>query len=261
MGIYLEDHPPARRQFYNPRRATVTGAIVVHTAENATDLVLPDHGAEGVASFISRRSDPGSYHIVVDSDSIVRVGRPEWEMFHEGTGGNRWSLGLSFACQAHQWATPKLVGWEQPALRNGGEAAAELAEFVQDEISVDVPAKRITEAEYRAGKPGFISHAELDPGRRSDPGLMFPWDEFLHYYEVELGLVFDVPEADEDMYKEAMQELDELWLAYRGVTPPSGDRRSWGRDMAEKHFRRGIDLQPTLAYVEWVLREEFEGIR
>ena len=51
MSVYLEDHRPARRQFYRTRRAAVTGAIVVHTAENTTDLVLPDAGAEGVARF------------------------------------------------------------------------------------------------------------------------------------------------------------------------------------------------------------------
>ncbi len=105
-GIFLEDNPPARTQFRRTRRAAVTGAIVVHTAENTTDTTLPDSGAEAVARFISRRTDAaGSYHTVVDSDSIVDVGRYEWEMFHEGTGGNRWSLGLSFACQASQWTT------------------------------------------------------------------------------------------------------------------------------------------------------------
>ena len=29
---------------------------------------------------------------------------------------------------------------------------------------------------------GFISHGERDPGRRSDPGAGFPWDEFLERF-------------------------------------------------------------------------------
>lgn len=178
---YLDDNPPAVSQFRRTRRAAVTGAIVVHTAENSTDTTLPDGGAEAVARFISRRSTPGSYHSVVDSDSVVDVGRYEWEMFHEGTGGNRWSLGLSFACQAAQW-TRLPDRWVDSAIRNGALEAAMMAAWVKQTVGVTVPARRITPAQYRAGQPGFISHAELDPGRRSDPGASFPWNTFLERF-------------------------------------------------------------------------------
>lgn len=177
--VYLEDHPPARSQFRRTRRAAVTGAIVVHTAENTADITLPDGGAEAVARFISTRTDgPGSYHSVVDSDSVVDVGRYEWEMFHEGTGGNRWSLGLSFACRASQWSTLP-DRWVRGAIRNGGLEAASMAAWVNSTVGVTVPARRISPTQYRSGFPGFISHGELDPGRRTDPGLDFPWDDFL----------------------------------------------------------------------------------
>ncbi len=178
MTIYLEENPPAISQFRTQRRAEPTGAIVVHTAENATDVVLPDTGAESVARYISTRTTFGSYHSVVDADSIVNVGRYAWEMFHEGSGGNRWSLGLSFACQAAQWLTLP-ADWIEGAIRNGATEAAQMAAWIVATTGVSVPARRITPAEYRAGQPGFITHAELDPGRRSDPGHHFPWDRFL----------------------------------------------------------------------------------
>jgi hypothetical protein len=162
MSVYLEEHPPKRRQFYYKRQGPVSGAIVVHTAECAMDISGPDMAAESVARFISTRSDAGSYHSVVDSDSIVRVCKYEWESWHEGTGGNRWSLGLSFACRAAEWATAP-AWWLEGTLSNGALEAYNMALWVKETIGKDVPAKRISVEDYRDGLPGFIAHAQLDP--------------------------------------------------------------------------------------------------
>ncbi|MEM7342457.1 MAG: N-acetylmuramoyl-L-alanine amidase [Actinomycetota bacterium] len=181
-GTWIERNPnPHARQYTRPRRATPTGAIVIHTAENTTDITLPDGGAEAVASYISRRTTPGSYHSIVDSDSHVRVVPYEWEAWHEGTGGNRWSLGLSFACRADQWPTLP-PHWIPAAIHQGAAEAARMNQWLHTTHQVTVPARRITAAQYRNGQPGFISHAELDPRRRSDPGEAFPWGTFLNTY-------------------------------------------------------------------------------
>lgn len=155
---------------------------MVHSAENTTDLVLPDQGAEAVARFISTRPDPGSYHDLVDADSIVHVVDYDDEAFHDGTGGNRWSLGLSFACRAAQWPELPIV-WRAEALRNAARSARMMADHVKARTGIEVPARRITAAQYRAGEPGFVTHADLDPTRRSDPGAAFPWGQFLTMFE------------------------------------------------------------------------------
>ncbi len=266
MAVYLEDNPPARPQFRTVRRAAVTGAIVVHTAENTPDLVLPDGGAEGVARFISRRTDAaGSYHSIADSDSVVQLGRYEWEMFHEGTGGNRWSLGLAFACRASQWPTlPE--AWFGAALRNGAREAARMARWVNDTVGVEVPAERITAVQYRNGRPGFVGHGELDPGRRSDPGSGFPWDEFLDMVQAELRPP-QPPEPEPPSggsvavglsLSEALADLDELYRAYRGALPTLGERGSWARDLARRIYQDGEDPAAVLRFVEFTLRQEFE---
>jgi hypothetical protein len=181
MTAFLVAHPPARSQFVAPRREEVSGVIAVHTAENAPDFVAFDGGAEAVARFIQHRTDPGSYHDLVDSDSIVDVVPYGYEAFHDGTGTNRHSLGLSIATRADVWPLAPQA-WRAGAVENAARAAARMARYVHKRTGRVVPARRITAAQARARTPGFISHAELDPTRRTDPGAAFPWAQFLDRY-------------------------------------------------------------------------------
>jgi hypothetical protein len=177
----IERPNPNLAQHRKPRRDEPSGVIVVHSAENTQDLVLPDAGAEGVASFISNRTDPGSYHRIADSDSVVAVMPFEWEAWHDGTGTNPHSIGISGAFRSGEWASIPQA-WRDACVGNLALAAAEAAAWVQSMRGIDVPARRITVEQARARVPGFISHAELDPGRRTDPGASFPWDQFLAAY-------------------------------------------------------------------------------
>ncbi len=294
MGVYLEDNPPKRSQFRKKRRAEVTGAIVIHTAENKPDINGPDRGAENVAKFIAGRSESGSYHSVVDSSSVLHLVRYEWEAFHEGTGGNRWSLGLTFATKASEWQRlpPK---WVDDIISNGAKEARAMADWVKSTVDVDVPARRISASEYRAGEAGFVTHAELDPGRRSDPGSQFPWQDFLDQFE-ELGniadrdaedvdeKVDDVEESDETdeqlseavtvvsatagiqngqrtaaleyPFSLALDDIDELYRAYKGTRPSSKVRQEIAKDLARHVFADGNDSYGFVVDVEKRLRTE-----
>lgn len=180
---WLDDHPPSRSQFRCPRRATPSGVIVVHTAENVMDLVGPDTGAESVANFIRTRDTPGSYHELIDSDSYLNLVRWTCEAFHDGTGSNPHSFGLSFACRTEDWARMSTTRRDR-FISRGVERAVAYARWCRSEHGIIIPATRITREESDRGVPGFISHAQRDPRRRTDPGQDFPWPEFLSRFRV-----------------------------------------------------------------------------
>jgi hypothetical protein len=194
MTYTLVRHPnPYLKQYRSPRRMPLSGLIVVHSAENVPDLHPPDTGAENVAAYISRRSTPGSYHTVVDSDSIVGVMPWEWEAWHDGTGTNPHSIGISGAFRAHQFDTlPEW--WRTATVTNMALSAAAAAQWLQTTHGIVVPPRRISAAQARTGRqPGFVSHGELDPARRSDPGPHFPWVQFLAAFAYFMGLSGSVP--------------------------------------------------------------------
>lgn len=182
IGIYLIDHPPATPQYRSPRREAPSGLVVVHTAESHPDEVGPDTGAENVAAFIAERTNPGSYHDLADSDSIVQLVRYSDEAFGDATGSNRYAYHVSAATQAAKWAS---LGqrWAERCVVNMAAATARYARWVRAYHGVAIPARRVSRAQSEAREPGFISHAERDPDRRTDPGRGFDWPLFLDTYE------------------------------------------------------------------------------
>lgn len=219
----------------------------MHTAESVLDTVGPDTGAENVAAWIVRRDTPGSYHDLVDGDSCVPVVRWECEAFHDGTGTNPHSYGLSFALRTTDWRTLS------PARRalfvdQGAQAAARWARWMRARHGVVVPARRITRAESDRGVPGFISHGERDPARRTDPGADFPWGEFLSRYAALMQQPH--PNGDDDMQQDEREALMGIAFLTRvmfetdnpngvantnvgvrgGKTKPVSDRWRWARE-------------------------------
>ncbi|MGI9599374.1 MAG: N-acetylmuramoyl-L-alanine amidase, partial [Acidimicrobiales bacterium] len=157
--------------------------IVVHTAEGGTDFSGPDPKAENVANFIRTRSNPGSYHLLGDSDSIIQLVRFENEAFQDGTGSNRWAIGISVSMNAADW--PNISASRRTEFTTSAAQMAAIAANWLDERGLPVPAARLlTKSESdRADASGFISHARRDPTRRSDPGAGFPWSDFFRSYQ------------------------------------------------------------------------------
>lgn len=219
---WLNDNPPIRSQFRCPRRAPLSGLIVVHTAESVLDTVGPDTGAENVARFIQRRHTAGSYHDLVDSDSTINLVDWRCEAYQDGTGSNAHALSISFALSYLDW--PRMTSDRVDAFIDRGViSAVAMARFVKAVRNIDIPPRRLTRDESERGLPGFIDHARRDPARRKDPGdPQFPWDMFLTRYARAMSPTPTPPptpvpppiEEDEDDMAFFLQASDDpkVWL-------------------------------------------------
>lgn len=201
MGAYLTDHPPLRKggQWYDKRNRPLTGCTALHTAESVMDTLGPDTGAENVAEFIRTRSDPGSYHDLVDADSWIPLVDLKHAAFHDGTGSNNWALSLSFACRTTDWA--RMTPEKRRGFLHQGARAFANQQLYRRHVGAPLTRLRlISKAQSDRGESGFIYHGLRDPGRRTDPGVkaphLFPLDEFLAECRAELARVMpDHPDA------------------------------------------------------------------
>jgi hypothetical protein len=184
-GFYLLDNAqPITRQYGYPRRgAVLSGTCIIHTAECALDNVGEDTSAEGTAEFIRTRSDYGSYHTLVDSDSIIEMAPYEYETWQDSET-NPWAVGLSCACQADGW---HLIPADRKdrIYRNLATAAADFVTYMATK-GITVPLRRITGAQARARVPGFCAHGDSGIDRH-DPGVQFDWALFFKYTQQALG--------------------------------------------------------------------------
>lgn len=243
---WLDDHPPDRSQFRCPRRATPSGVIAVHTAESVMDTVGPDTGAEAVARFIQHRDDPGSYHELCDSDSYVQLVRWSCEAFHDATGTNPHSMGLSFACSYLDWRVMSSAR-RAAFVERGAQRAAAYARWCRSEHGIAIPARRVSAAQARNREPGFVSHAELDPARRKDPGnaaRQFPWTLFLARFATLMAPPptptppFDLGDADMAVLRRAENRKHSV-LVLNDKTSPIGVR-AWFSEASDEPGDGGI---------------------
>ena len=185
-SFYLLDHKqPVTQQWGYPRRGSkLSGTCILHTAECALDLEGVDTSAEGTANFINNRSDHGSYHVLVDSDSIIWMAPWEYETWQDSQT-NPWAVGISAAVQAANWHLIPAVRKDR-IYRNMAVAAADFVKYMKDAYGITVPLKRITGDQARAGVPGFCAHGDSGIDRY-DPGASFDWALFFKYTAQAIG--------------------------------------------------------------------------
>lgn len=174
MVTYFERHRQRYTQWQRKRRNGFSAVpqVVVHTYEAPAG-----RSAEAGARYLLTRATPGSYHWLADAlgDSLHLA---PWsaETWH-CVPSNNWSVGISMMAHAAGWS--KLTETQRDNLVNGAALGAHrFSRWCVAQGLGPVPARRITRAQAMRREAGFISHGEMDPGRRSDPGAGFPWSQF-----------------------------------------------------------------------------------
>lgn len=241
-NFYLIDNPPRAKQFREHRKGNPSGAIVIHTAENK-----PGVGAAArVAKFISFRSTPGSYHVIVDQTSIIDLMPFSYQAFGEGTGGNRWAIHVSVACRAQDWQAFNSAQ-TNAYLQNLALACRRAYLYMYENHGIQIPAETITPQEYRTQNPGFIGHGAVDPARRHDPGADFAWSTFLNKYR---NAIMQTTTTPEDAMNGVFADLVAAYMS-GGRVPKPEEIDAWLPDIQAKVLR-GQSLLPTY---QWIAHE------
>ena len=210
MGYYLLDNPPRSPQFYPSRNATPTYAIGVHTSEGPTG----PGSAANLARFISQRSDPGSYHAIVDSETTVVLVPPDFTTFSVSASGynsRTWHI-----CLAGRSAdlSPDDAN-TQAMIARAGEAIRALWGF----LGIDPAANAQWIGTDALNRPGLFCHGDVQPWDRSDAWSRHPDRAALDQLLVEAIVGQPTPSPEEDDVKDALIRDPRDGAVYR-ITQP-----------------------------------------
>lgn len=198
-GYYLLDKPKVGpTKWYTTRKSPIRG-VVVHVTAGLEDLDGgSDHSAERTAEYARTTNRAVSWHSGADTDTAIRLLPPSYTAFH-CANHNSTTLGLELSKKHTDWSgmDPE---WVRNTLANGAKAVADWWPILYSE---GVPLAKVTRAEWDDGEKGFISHAELDPKRRFDPGWVrgkdtFPWQQFFAAIAAEITPPH--PQQEDEMY-------------------------------------------------------------
>src|SRR5690625_1940045 len=174
---YFQNHPQRYTQHRYPRRGGGYTApqITLHTYEAPHTRSLQD-----AARWLTQRRDPGSYHALAGARGprdVLLLAPWSHETWHS-VPSNNWSIGISAVAYAHQWKTIPRAAADN-LVKSMAYAASLAAKWLEQAHGRKVEPRVLTRAQAMRKESGFVTHATMDPGRRTDPGRDFPMGDFL----------------------------------------------------------------------------------
>ncbi|RSN12793.1 hypothetical protein DMB42_11485 [Nonomuraea sp. WAC 01424] len=213
-------------RWFHKGRISPIRLIVVHDMEMAEKPTT----AESCALMFASMSRQASAHVCVDSDSAVRCVK-DADTAWAAPGANADGLQMELAGFARQTRAEWLDEYGQDLL---AQAAAVAASWCKTH---KIPVRKLSQAELKAGKKGFTSHADVSAvykrSDHSDPGSGFPWDVFLECVRQYL--------ADED---DGDDEPEVPKWTRRLTWPPTtkgDDVLTWQRQMRKRGWAITVD--------------------
>lgn len=207
-GFYLLDHPPASPQFYPSRNGSPTWAVSVHTSEGATG----PGSALDLAGFIARRSDPGSYACIVDSETTVYLVPPDFTTFSVAASGynsRTWSI-----CLAGRSSD---LNADDPNTRAMIARAGAAISALWTEQGVDITAASQWIGTDALNRAGLFCHGDVQPWDRSDA-----WSVHPDRARLDAALLFAIhpsPSPEDDDMRDALIRDPRNGAVYR-ITQP-----------------------------------------
>jgi len=165
VGFYLLDHPPASPQFYTSRNNPLTGGVILHTSEGPQG----PNAAENTAAYIATRTDPGSYTVIVDTNSTVYLVPDEYTTFSVAANGyNSRTWNICLAAQSAQLSPSSPDTWAMIA--RAGKAIAEF--WTRHGFNPTTAAQWISTDTLN--RPGLACHGDVQPWDRTDAWSTHP---------------------------------------------------------------------------------------
>ncbi|MER7126733.1 peptidoglycan recognition protein family protein [Micrococcus luteus] len=201
--------------------------IVIH----ATVSPCVEGGARAVAGYFQLASAGGSAHYTVDPGEVVASVREDTVAYHAPP--NTGSIGIELCDpqkgSASRWADRS----HQEMLRRAAVLVRQVA------ARWDVPLRRLSVAEVRAGKRGICGHVDVSRAfgqtDHSDPGTGFPWEAFMAM----------VTGDEEKAVKVVVRDGIALWpgrtLEVRDPMMRGEDVRAWQERLARRGWELDVD--------------------
>lgn len=174
VSSYETPIPFVPAKHFQPAHRTKVDLIVIHTAECSES----PSGAHNVAVYFASPNAPeASAHYVVDGTGVIQCVLEKDIAWH-ATKANPFSIGVEHAGFARQSSAEWQDAYSQREIYNSANLVGAIC------LRWDIPIVRLTPIEVRAGARGICGHvdvnAALEGGKgHVDPGLHFPWDEYI----------------------------------------------------------------------------------
>lgn len=182
-------HSAAKRRHWTPgRRGNIEPrVIVIHMAQSPSRWwnkerppELKDRSAEKLARYGATTRRKVSWHACTDSDGVVWCVRDTDTAWH-CRGANDYSLGLELTGEVNYWGHKDVdTSWQHLAVTEAAKVAAIWCH------RWNINPVWISAEAARYGESGIVTHAVMDPARRTDPGINFPANDFIRFVENEL---------------------------------------------------------------------------